>query len=317
MKKLLIEVSMIVKNEEAMLASCLESIKGADLITICDTGSTDKTIEIAKKYTDKVYTDFKWCDHFGKARQHSKDKCTGDWIMNIDADEILENPFDEVRDAIREADRIGANIVNVSTTACTGNATNRFSRIYKNLPNMEWHGAAHNYLVLKGEPLKAYESKIVHKYWTSPAHKLDPNRTLRILTQACKENPELSRERYYLAREHLYRKQYKKCITHVKKYLKVSDFKAERADAYYMMAKAYWYLQEGNKAREACLQAIGINPNFKEALHFMSEMYYEPAKTRWASFAELADNSNVLFVREKAEPKDFAVGDDMKLKPVK
>jgi len=55
-----IGASLIVKNEEVMLSQCLESLKGFDEIVIVDTGSTDKTIEIAKKYTDKVYTDFIW-----------------------------------------------------------------------------------------------------------------------------------------------------------------------------------------------------------------------------------------------------------------
>lgn len=312
-----ISVAMIVKNEEEMLARCLESVKEADEIVVCDTGSKDKTIEIAKKYTDKVYTDFVWCDHFGKARQHSKEKCTGDWIMIIDADEFLENSFSDVREAIEKADKAGAQFVNVNTTAEHGRATNKFTRIFKNIPEVTWRGAAHNYLELKGGEKKIYESNITHRYGNSPAHKLDPDRTLRILTKACKQNSTLSRERYYLGREHLYRKNFDECIKHLEKYLKVSKYKAERADAYLMIARCHWYSQKGNLAREACLQAIGINPNFKEALDLMGDMYYEPARSRWKSFAQLADNTDVLFVRNMPVAKDSKVGEDMRLQQVK
>ena len=55
-----IAVAMIVKNEEDLLARCLESVKEADAIYICDTGSVDRTIEIARQYTENVYLDFIW-----------------------------------------------------------------------------------------------------------------------------------------------------------------------------------------------------------------------------------------------------------------
>ena len=80
---------MIVKNEESCLAKALESVKDADEIIVCDTGSTDRTIEIAKQYTDKVYTDYVWNDNFAEARNHAAKKCTGDYILIIDADEYL------------------------------------------------------------------------------------------------------------------------------------------------------------------------------------------------------------------------------------
>ena len=66
-----ISLCMIVKNEEAVLARCLDSLRGLmDEIIIVDTGSTDNTKEIALKYTDKVY-DFSWGDDFAAARNFS------------------------------------------------------------------------------------------------------------------------------------------------------------------------------------------------------------------------------------------------------
>lgn len=66
-----VSLCMIVKNEEDILARCLDSLKGLmDEIIIVDTGSTDRTKEIAANYTDKIY-DFSWCDDFAAARNFS------------------------------------------------------------------------------------------------------------------------------------------------------------------------------------------------------------------------------------------------------
>ena len=78
-----ISVCMIVKNEEKVLAGCLDSLKGLwEELIIVDTGSTDATKEIAKKYTDKVY-DFTWTGNFSDARNYSFSK-----IYNISQNHI-------------------------------------------------------------------------------------------------------------------------------------------------------------------------------------------------------------------------------------
>lgn len=84
-----ISLCMIVKNEEAILARCLDSV--ADLveeIIIVDTGSTDKTKEIAAKYTDKIY-DFEWIDDFSAARNFAFSKASMEYIYTADADEVI------------------------------------------------------------------------------------------------------------------------------------------------------------------------------------------------------------------------------------
>ena len=84
-----LSVVMIVKNEEAMLGKCLESVKEADEIVITDTGSKDKTKEVALKYTNKFYeNEYTWNDNFAEARNYAKNKATGDWIFVLDADEV-------------------------------------------------------------------------------------------------------------------------------------------------------------------------------------------------------------------------------------
>ena len=84
-----ISLCMIVKNEERILARCLDSIKDlVDEIVIVDTGSTDTTRQIAAGYTDKVY-EFAWIDDFSAARNFAFSKTTKEYIYSADADEVL------------------------------------------------------------------------------------------------------------------------------------------------------------------------------------------------------------------------------------
>ncbi len=80
---------MIVKNEEEMLPGCLEAVRGAvDELVVVDTGSTDRTVEIARSFGAKV-VEFPWNGSFSDARNCSLDHATGDWIVYLDADEHL------------------------------------------------------------------------------------------------------------------------------------------------------------------------------------------------------------------------------------
>ncbi len=84
-----LSLCMIMKNEERWIAQCLESVQGlVDEIIIVDTGSTDRSIEIAKSYGAKVY-EHPWEDDFSKSRNRSLDYATSDWILVLDADEVI------------------------------------------------------------------------------------------------------------------------------------------------------------------------------------------------------------------------------------
>lgn len=86
-----ISVCMIVKNEEKVLARCLDSLLCvADEIIIVDTGSTDGTIALAKRYTKNVYR-FAWTGSFADARNYAFSKATQEYIYSADADEMLDN----------------------------------------------------------------------------------------------------------------------------------------------------------------------------------------------------------------------------------
>lgn len=96
-----LSVIVITKNEEANIAKCLESVKWADEIIVLDSGSSDKTVEICKTFTPHVFeTDWQG---FGIQKQRALEKATGNWVLSIDADEIISPELRaEIENAIRQ-----------------------------------------------------------------------------------------------------------------------------------------------------------------------------------------------------------------------
>lgn len=293
---------IIAKNEEETISQCLESLKGIDEIVVCDTGSRegDKTVEIAKKYTDKVFQDYKWEDSFAKARNHAKTHSTADWIISIDCDETLHS-YPKLREAILLAEQRKAKAIDVTMIASDNKQTFLFPRVFKNIPEAFWNGNIHNHLSILGEKLG--DVRITHGY--SPAHKYDPDRAFRILKKEVETRPDAVRERFYLGREYWYRKDYENAVVILGKYVQDSVHLAEKAEAFLIMARAYWAMSMAEDARDALLQAIKINANFREALVFMAVIagkgtgneQWEANASQWEKMAETANNKGVLFVR--------------------
>jgi glycosyltransferase involved in cell wall biosynthesis len=93
---------MIVKNEEDNLPNCLDSVKDlVDEINIVDTGSTDRTIEIASRYTDRIFS-FEWINDFSAARNFSFSKATKEYVMWLDADDVMTEENKEKFKALKE-----------------------------------------------------------------------------------------------------------------------------------------------------------------------------------------------------------------------
>lgn len=100
-----LSVVIVAKNEEENIRQCLDSVKWADEIIVVDAKSTDKTVEIAREYTDKVFIKEDPKSKIGLAeisKNFGIDKATGDWIMVLDADEIVTP---ELRAEIEEVSR--------------------------------------------------------------------------------------------------------------------------------------------------------------------------------------------------------------------
>ena len=157
-----ISVCIIGKNEEKYLDDCLKSLVTYDWeIVFVDTGSTDKTRDIALKYTDNVY-DFAWIKDFSAARNFAASKATRDWILAVDCDEFLE-PFDvnALLKMLKDYPDSSAFINQCNLTDDLVNYTR--SEVYRFYPKkyFHWVNTIHEQLVrLDGNPATSFHSGI-------------------------------------------------------------------------------------------------------------------------------------------------------------
>lgn len=217
-----LSVCLIVKNEENNLANCLDCVKQfADEIVVVDTGSTDKTIDIAKKYTEKVYS-FKWQDDFSLARNFSFSKATSDYIMWLDADDIiLQEEITKINNLKKELNPAYDMVVMKYVNACdeSGKEISFFfrERIIKNNKNFKWEGFVHEVIPIQGNVL--HSNICIHH---NKKETIYTKRNLILYQKALKRNVVFTnRDNYYYARELYYHKQYKKAIKFLKLFLKL------------------------------------------------------------------------------------------------
>lgn len=144
-----ISLCMIVKNEEAVLARCLSSYAPVvDEIVIIDTGSTDRTKEIAREYTDLVY-DFPWTGSFSDARNASFCKATKDYILCADADEVLDRENRSrflllKENLLPEIDIVQMYYANQLSSNTIYNYDKEYRpKLYKRIRNFIWEGSIH------------------------------------------------------------------------------------------------------------------------------------------------------------------------------
>ena len=273
----MLSVCLIVKDEEDYLPGCLASVQDADEIVVVDTGSQDRTVDVANEYTDQVFH-YEWGDDFAAARNFAKAQATGDWIYSIDADHISETPIPEIRAQIKQIPGRVASI--------TIDEHHKAAWLFRNDSDIKWEGRVHEVLNHRA----TFDTTIKQRTIPREAH---TKRNLRIL----QKSPDTPRTRFYLGREYFDLGDYPETVRWMKRYLENPAFPAEEAEAWLTIAKAEWYLHQGVDAREACLRAIAANPDFTEALLLMSEMTFEPWRSKWAHIAKNSTNGDVLFNR--------------------
>lgn len=168
-----ISVCMIVKNEEQTLGSCLDSLESiADEIIIVDTGSTDRTKEIAARYTGKIY-DYKWDDDFSAARNFSVSKACCDYIYIADADEIIDEGnqlrFRQLKRAILpEVEVVEMAYSNQLSFNTTSNFDMEFRpKLFRRLRPFQFVDPIHE--VLRTDPI-VYRSNVVVQHHPTGSH---------------------------------------------------------------------------------------------------------------------------------------------------
>ncbi|MCY7333897.1 MAG: glycosyltransferase [Pseudanabaena sp. CAN_BIN31] len=149
---------LIVKNEEQRLSQCLDSLKIlADEIIVVDTGSSDRTVVIAKKYQAKVFN-FTWCDDFSRVRNYAIAQARGAWILVIDADEILaEGAIATLQKVMQRDDCIAANLLRIEIGA-KQTPYSLVLRLFRNHPAIAFTGIYHESIDQSVTALQAKES---------------------------------------------------------------------------------------------------------------------------------------------------------------
>lgn len=220
-----ISLCMIVKNEEEVLENCLKSAADiCDEIIIVDTGSEDKTKEIARKYTDKIY-DFEWIDDFSAARNYSYSLATKDYILLLDADDVLlpedQKKLKELKKTLSsDIDVVTLNYV--LTTDAKGNPTFHYRqpRIVKRSRGFKWIGPVHEYLEVYGNSMDADIAVHHKKYEKKSIDTQARSRNLRIYENRLKRGEEFTaRDTFYYANELRDHQQFEKAITYYQKFL--------------------------------------------------------------------------------------------------
>ncbi len=197
-----LSLCMIVKNEEEVLERCLDCVKDiTDEIIIVDTGSSDDTKNIAKRYTNHVY-DFTWIDDFSAARNYSFSKATMDYIMWLDADDVIdEENQGKLKELIANLEQTIDMVYLRYDVAFDANDHPTLcyyrERIFKRSNEYKWEGEIHEVIPANGYSIYE-EITITHR--KKRCH--DTRRNLKIFERMLLEGKTLNpRQHFYYARE--------------------------------------------------------------------------------------------------------------------
>lgn len=217
-----ISLCLIVRDEERLLPGCLESVRDAvDELVVVDTGSRDATVAIAERFGARVVA-APWRDDFAAARNEALQLSTGDWVLQLDADERLAPgaasrlraavdgaTFDCGMLRLNDAERLSATPSEVlAGTARIGEPVH-LPRLLRRTPDLRWEGSVHEsvteWLVGRGMKLAFLDVDIVH-YGRAPEitrGKDKSRRNLVLLERRCAAEPEALAPYGYLAHEYL------------------------------------------------------------------------------------------------------------------
>ena len=286
---------MIIKNEEPVLVRCLNCVKQfADEIVIVDTGSNDKSKEIAQNFTSKVY-DFTWCDDFSKARNFAFSKGTSDYLMWLDADDVIS------QEDIKKINLLKSLKTDVDIFMCkyamdfknfSPALTYNRERIVKRSANFQWVGFVHEVIVPSGK-IEYTDIEIRHqKEVPSP-----PKRNLKLYEKALKRGEKFdARQQYYYARELFQNGYISKAARALSTFLKMpNSYPPDNFEAYLFLSDCHQ--QKGNLSKAlktlfVCLEKHLPNGQLCCKIAFIYDKLKSPEQAIFWFKAALASKPN-------------------------
>ncbi|MBW2109295.1 MAG: glycosyltransferase [Deltaproteobacteria bacterium] len=310
-KSATLSLCMIVKDEQAWLGRCLQSVKGCvDEIVVVDTGSTDRTVEIAKGFGARVYF-HPWEGDFAKHQNQAIDHATGDWILRMDADEVLAaDSCKKIREAI-EDDKADAFFINYLSFFNNGASCLRESkiRIFRNLDEIRYQGAVHEQLTGYRHPRTLNVDTYHYGYDLNGKEK---ERKLRRTTALIKKEIDKDPKNYFqhlcLAQCYAVNDQYPESIEQAFIGLRLmNEFNVEGHEklwALYMVSSGFLKIGDLQEAEKHAKEAVAISPDHLDCLFVLTVVYH--MRKDWEKLYETA--LGFLKVREALDhaPEEYA-----------
>ncbi len=210
MAELMLSLCIVAKDEEKNIARCIESMDGlAGEIILVDTGSTDRTVEIAGELGAKVFYQA-WQEDFSRAKNFALEQAGGEWVMFMDADDVLSREGrEQIPGLTRETDVDGFLLQTVSYLGKSpglNRVTNLQVRLLRNLPQFRYQGRIHERILSEpGRRVKAVPLKIYHYGYLDGevSGKSKIQRNLKILREVVRQEPRDLFNRFNLGMEYL------------------------------------------------------------------------------------------------------------------
>lgn len=263
---------LIVKNEEQVLGRCLESLAEVDEIVVLDTGSSDKTLEIAKEHTESVFTTEPIVPfHFAEARNQALTHARQDWIITIDADEVLTpGSFEVIRKALWRQPGVAGFNVNFVLYDEEGKNPGRLPKLKVFRRGLwAWRYRVHEVLYPLAPDVRTkdlLQAVIEHR----PVAGKDGRRgqNLELLKLAIEENPEYIRNVRQLGMEFYSRQDWERAIEHLTTYLLSNQAdRLDRSETLVHIALSHAMQGRYEEAMHRFDEAEAIAPERREILY--------------------------------------------------
>ncbi len=280
-----ISACMIVKNEEKLLPGCLDSIKGlVDEIIIVDTGSTDRTMEIAREYGAKIY-EHAWQNDFSLHRNQSMGYAASDWILIIDADEEFDpTEHEKIRMLVKRKNVNGFSFLVYNKINYDRTGSLQSIRIFQNNKGYKYDGIVHNQLRITGKVIETDLKVIHHGYALSDEDmRKKAKRSEALLLKQIEEDPDYLFAHFNLAQLYRGEADFKKCLEYSKTVVENSSFDTKGNRHLHLMALdqmgcAYFGIDEFKKAIETFEHALELKSDFLDPLFNLGLSYFKLGK---------------------------------------